>query len=146
MLYINLALAASFVLSRPAWGITIIPRSVWAEYIPYAALRDEVSKAPVPSKNLNWSPIAGVFIHYCGSTLFAPDYSDKDECKQDIADVWMDYEQGDKYEGDIVTTSWCARTVTSTRPGASSAARLTTTALSMATAVMLVFTLRIRMK
>ena len=83
-----------------AQAITIIPRSVWADKIPYTALRERAAQPPVPSTD-NWDPVAGVFIHYRGSSLFPPEYSTEDECKQDIADVWMDHEQGDKFRGDI---------------------------------------------
>ncbi|KAM7217960.1 DUF1906 domain containing protein [Rhypophila decipiens] len=83
-----------------AQAITIIPRAVWAETIPYDALRERASQPPVPSTN-EWNPVAGVFIHYRGSSVFPPDYSSEDECKEDIADVWMDNEQGDEFNGDI---------------------------------------------
>ena len=102
MLLTDLAvIIASLALLPTAQGITIIARYVWAQKIVFPAWREAAEKSPVPSNNTDWKPIAGVFIHYRGSSFFPPNYENEDECKKDIADVWEDNHLGTKYEGDI---------------------------------------------
>jgi peptidoglycan hydrolase-like protein with peptidoglycan-binding domain len=85
-----------------ALGITILPRAAWGEeYIPNPPLHDLAVNPPAPSKNPNWTAEAGVFIHYRGSLVSPSDYSNEEECKQDIAKVFEDHALGGEFNGDI---------------------------------------------
>ncbi|MGC9668435.1 glycoside hydrolase domain-containing protein [Planosporangium sp. 12N6] len=82
-------------------SVTILPRSVWAQYVG----PDKYQKAaapPAPSNDPNWNPEAGVFIHHRGPyNPLATNYASETECLLDIAQVFDEHTQGDEFNGDI---------------------------------------------
>ncbi|MFI2651018.1 glycoside hydrolase domain-containing protein [Micromonospora fulviviridis] len=80
-------------------SVTIHPRSVWAEYVING--KDRAAAPPAPSDNPDWSPVAGVFIHYRGPALPNNDYNDHLECVVDIAGVYEEHTSNDDFNGDI---------------------------------------------
>ncbi len=83
--------------------VTINKRAVWAAYVSGPdSLKQLAAADPLPSQNPSWNPIGGVFIHYRGpEPLFPSGYSGEDDCRVDIASVFIEHATGDEFEGDI---------------------------------------------
>ncbi|MEV7623623.1 glycoside hydrolase domain-containing protein [Actinoplanes sp. NPDC089786] len=82
---------------------TIIPRSVWAEFV-VEGKRAHAAAPPAPSDNPAWDPVGGVFIHYRGADFPLPgsnEYFDETDCKRDIAEVYDRHTRNDDYNWDI---------------------------------------------
>ncbi|MBA3488724.1 MAG: DUF1906 domain-containing protein, partial [Longispora sp.] len=82
-------------------SVTINKRATWAQYVS-ADKRIHAAADPAPSRNSNWNPVGGVFVHYRGSNpLFATDYTTEVDCLKDIASVYEKHTDGEDFDGDI---------------------------------------------
>jgi peptidoglycan hydrolase-like protein with peptidoglycan-binding domain len=83
-------------------SVTILPRATWGQYVPDPFRQPHAMGRPEPSSG-PWEPHrGGVFIHHRGrADPLGREYGDEQECLTDIAFVYIDHTNDDRFNGDV---------------------------------------------